>query len=73
MVVRTMVRKLGLPAIGRTRDMSSLSSLTGCSATGVNRAGGRVPKSGCSQRASDSAATTRPEDSSTSGWQLDRD
>ena len=36
--------------------------------SGYAVAGGRVPNSGCSQRASDSAATTRPEDSSTSGW-----
>ena len=65
------------PAAAQTRcctsDSRSISRVSSpispsCAATGVNRAGGKVPNSGCSQRTSDSAATTRPEDSSTSGW-----
>lgn len=56
-----------------TSDSRSISRVSSpispsCSATGVNMAGGRVPNSGFSQRASESAATTRPEDSSISGW-----
>ncbi len=52
------------PSISRVSSPISPSR----SATGVNRAGGRVPSSGCSHRASDSTPTTRPVASSTSGW-----
>ena len=54
-------------------DSSSISWVSSCIrpswlASEVNSAGDSVPSSGCSQRASDSAATARPDDSSTSGW-----
>src|ERR1700689_830523 len=39
-----------------------------CSASERNEDGGRIPSSGCSHRASNSAATSCPVDNSTSGW-----
>ena len=49
-----------------SRDSSSISPSS--SLSGMNNAGCSTPSSGCSHRASSSAATSRPDDSSTSGW-----